>query len=46
AHAEDLIAISGDVMLSEGYICLQSKSHPVEFRKIEILELPDEGANK
>ncbi|MCP4712107.1 MAG: DUF1080 domain-containing protein, partial [Planctomycetes bacterium] len=28
------------VMLHEGYISLQSESHPVEFRKIEILPLP------
>ena len=27
-------------LLKEGYICLQAESHPVEFRKIEILELP------
>ena len=25
--------------LKKGYISLQSESHPVEFRKIEILEL-------
>ena len=25
--------------VKEGYICLQSESHPVEFRKVEILEL-------
>ncbi|MDX2031880.1 MAG: DUF1080 domain-containing protein [Blastocatellia bacterium] len=26
-------------LLSEGYISLQSESHPVEFRKVELLEL-------
>ena len=26
-------------MLSEGYISLQSESHPVEFRKVELLNL-------
>jgi len=26
-------------LLNEGYICLQSESHPVEFRKVEILKL-------
>jgi hypothetical protein len=26
-------------LLEEGYICLQAESHPVEFRKVEILEL-------
>jgi len=29
----------GDRMLHEGYICLQAESHPVEFRKVEILPL-------
>jgi len=26
-------------LLKEGYICLQAESHPVEFRKVEILKL-------
>jgi len=38
AEAKKLIK-DGDKMLSEGYISLQSESHPVEFRKIEILVL-------
>jgi hypothetical protein len=25
--------------LKEGYIALQSESHPVEFRKVEILKI-------
>jgi hypothetical protein len=29
----------GDIMLHEGYIALQAESHPVEFRKVEILDL-------
>lgn len=29
----------GNVMLSEGYIALQAESHPIDFRKIEILDL-------
>ena len=29
----------GDKLLSEGYISLQAESHPVEFRKVELLEL-------
>ena len=29
------------LMLSDGYISLQSESHPVEFRNIEILPLKD-----
>jgi hypothetical protein len=28
-------------MLSEGTISLQSESHPIEFRKVEILELKE-----
>ena len=39
AHSDELTKVAGDKMLSEGYICLQSESHPVEFRKIEIMEL-------
>jgi Domain of Unknown Function (DUF1080) len=39
AHAEALAQVAGDKMLSEGFICLQSESHPVEFRKIEVMEL-------
>jgi hypothetical protein len=27
------------MMLSEGYISLQSESHPIEFRKVELLDL-------
>ena len=27
------------LMLSEGYICLQAESHPVEFRKVQIILL-------
>ena len=30
---------NGEKMLSEGYISLQSESHPIEFRKVEILPL-------
>jgi hypothetical protein len=26
-------------LIKEGYICLQAESHPVEFRKVELLEL-------
>ncbi len=38
ADAKKLIK-DGKVMLSEGYISLQSESHPIEFRKVEILPL-------
>jgi hypothetical protein len=36
AHADALAKVAGTKMISEGYFCLQSESHPVEFRKIEI----------
>jgi hypothetical protein len=26
-------------LLKEGYICLQAESHPIDFRKVEILDL-------
>ena len=26
-------------LLSQGYISLQSESHPIEFRKVELLDL-------
>ena len=32
---------NGDKMLHEGYISLQSESHPVEFRKIQLLPLKE-----
>jgi hypothetical protein len=28
--------------LKEGYIALQAESHPVEFRKVEILDLSED----
>ena len=31
----------GNIMLDSGTISLQSESHPVEFRKVEIKELPE-----
>jgi hypothetical protein len=40
AHARELIAKSGK-MLESGTISLQSESHPVEFRKVELLKLDD-----
>jgi hypothetical protein len=39
ADARRLIPPDGDPMLREGYISLQSESHPVEFRKVEIMRL-------
>lgn len=39
-YAKKLIK-DGGLIISEGYISLQSESHPVEFRKIEILPLSE-----
>ena len=36
-----LEANNGDKMLREGYISLQSESHPIEFRKVEIRPLDE-----
>jgi len=40
ANAKKLIK-DGHLLLSEGYISLQSESHPVEFRKVEIVKLDE-----
>jgi len=43
--AKRLIAeAKGKKLLDAGYIYLQSESHPIEFRKVEILELVDQGS--
>ena len=40
ANSKPLVeAAGGKVMLDGGYISLQSEGNPIEFRKIEILEL-------
>ena len=39
-EAQKLIR-NGELMLSGGTISLQSESHPVQFRKIELLQLGD-----
>ena len=41
ADAKRLLEAGQDKMLRGGSISVQSESHPVEFRKIELLELPD-----
>lgn len=47
AHSKTLIAAKGgEKLLKSGTISLQSESHPTEFRKIEILELPELPAQK
>lgn len=40
--AQKLISKGVNLMLSEGYISLQAESHPIEFRKVELLQLKDE----
>lgn len=39
AHAKELAEKAGTKMLSSGTISLQSESHPIEFRKVELLNL-------
>jgi hypothetical protein len=39
ADAKKLVKDPKDLIIKEGYISLQAESHPVEFRKVEILEL-------
>ncbi len=39
AHAKELSEKSGTLMLSGGTISLQSESHPVHFRKVELMNL-------
>jgi len=39
--AKKLLAAGQDKMLRSGTISLQSESHPCEFRKVEIVELPE-----
>ena len=39
AHAKMLAEKQGGKMLSEGTLSLQSESHPIEFRKVELLKL-------
>jgi len=34
------------MLLKEGYIALQSESHPVEFRKVELIDLAKYAGNK
>jgi Domain of Unknown Function (DUF1080) len=33
-------------MIKEGYICLQAESHPIEFRKVELLDLSKDKRQK
>jgi hypothetical protein len=38
-HSRALIAQAGTPLLSRGRIALQSESHPVEFRRVDLLPL-------
>lgn len=40
-HAKMLAEKQGGLMLEGGYISLQSESHPVDFRKVELLVLEE-----
>lgn len=41
ANAKPLIEVQGNNDLTEGYISLQSESHPVQFRNIEVQEITE-----
>jgi len=38
--------VGDQLLLGEGYISLQAETHPVEFRKVEILLLDEDDAGK
>ena len=40
-HAKELAAKAGGIHLTGGTISLQSESHPVEFRKLELQKLSE-----
>jgi hypothetical protein len=40
-HAKELAKANGGLLLEKGTISLQSESHPVEFRKVELLVLEE-----
>src|SRR5690606_17129004 len=44
-HGRRLLDSGSDKLIDRGYIALQAESHPVEFRKIEILEESDAAAD-
>ncbi len=41
AHAKALAEKQGGLLLTGGTISLQSESHPIDFRKVELLVLPE-----
>lgn len=40
-HAKQLAQAAGGVLLEKGYISLQSESHPIDFRKVELQVLSE-----
>lgn len=40
-HAKELAEKQGGLLLTGGYISLQSESHPVDFRKVELMVLEE-----
>lgn len=40
ADAKKILKDKNNLIITEGYISLQSESHPIDFRKVEVLELP------
>ncbi len=46
APASDITDAGGDVMLGYGHIALQAEGQPVWFRKIELMSLENESANR
>ena len=45
-NAKKLLEAGAGKILTGGTISLQSESHPIEFRKVEIKPLPEEGQSK
>ncbi|MGE0755378.1 MAG: DUF1080 domain-containing protein [Pirellulaceae bacterium] len=43
--AQKLLRAGAPRAVSQGYIALQSESHPIEFRKVELLKLDDSAAS-
>ncbi len=39
AQAKKLLAAKGSLLIDSGYISLQAESHPIDFRKVELLPL-------
>ncbi|XOV91385.1 MAG: family 16 glycoside hydrolase [Bacteroidota bacterium] len=37
--AQKLITDENNLLISKGYISLQAESHPIDFKKIEVMEL-------